>query len=63
VDIYSAQGLDYIVAAACTRNIRLVMTLTNYLSAYGGMQTWVQWFNGSNISEFFSNTTIRSYPS
>ncbi|EIE19597.1 glycoside hydrolase [Coccomyxa subellipsoidea C-169] len=32
-------GLDYVVAMACSHNMRLVLTLTNYLTAFGGMQT------------------------
>lgn len=53
------QGLDYVVATACSNNIRLVLTLTNYLTAYGGMQTWVEWFQGENISDFYKSQTIR----
>ncbi len=53
------QGLDYVVATACSSNIRLVLTLTNYLTAYGGMQTWVEWFQGENISDFYKSQNIR----
>lgn len=46
------------IASACEHNIRLVLTLTNYLADYGGMQIWVQWFKGKSISEFFTNPNI-----
>lgn len=52
------QGLDYVIASACEHNIRLVLTLTNYLADYGGMQIWVQWFKGKSISAFFTNPNI-----
>ena len=30
------QGLDYVMAQACQHGLRVVLTLTNYLTAYGG---------------------------
>ncbi len=56
--ITSIQGLDYVMAQACQHGLRVVLTLTNYLTAYGGMQTWVQWFGGKTIQEFYTNPTI-----
>jgi len=56
------QGLDYVVATACTNNMRVVLTLTNYLTAFGGMATWVQWFQGDNISDFYKSLVIRHAP-
>ncbi|KAK9918089.1 hypothetical protein WJX75_001118 [Coccomyxa subellipsoidea] len=55
-----SEGLDYVVATACSNNIRVVLTLTNYLTAFGGMQTWVQWFQGDNISDFYKSLAIRN---
>ena len=52
------QGLDYVLAQSCQHGLRVVLTLTNYLTAYGGMQTWVQWFGGKSASEFYTNPTI-----
>ena len=52
------QGLDYVMAQACQHGLRVVLTLTNYLTAYGGMQTWVQWFGGKSVQEFYTNPTI-----
>lgn len=52
------QGLDYVLAQSCQHGLRVVLTLTNYLTAYGGMQTWVQWFGGKSVSEFYTNPTI-----
>lgn len=57
--VLQVQGLDYVVATACSNNIRVVLTLTNYLTAFGGMQTWVQWFQGDNISDFYKSLAIR----
>ncbi len=53
------QGLDRVVAAANAHGMRLVLTLTNYLSAYGGAQQWVQWFNGTSIIDFWTDPSIR----
>ena len=52
------QGMDYVMAQACQHGLRVVLTLTNYLTAYGGMQTWVQWFGGKSVQEFYTNPTI-----
>ncbi|CAK0785738.1 hypothetical protein CVIRNUC_008949 [Coccomyxa viridis] len=55
-----SEGLDYVMAQACQHGLRVVLTLTNYLTAYGGMQTWVQWFGGKSVQEFYTNPTIVS---
>ncbi|CAL5228204.1 g11291 [Coccomyxa viridis] len=55
-----SQGLDYVLAQSCQHGLRVVLTLTNYLTAYGGMQTWVQWFGGTSVLEFYTNPTIVS---
>ena len=47
------------MAAANAHGMRLVLTLTNYLSAYGGAQQWVQWFNGTSIFDFWADPSIR----
>jgi mannan endo-1,4-beta-mannosidase len=57
------QGLDYVVATAAQHDMRLVLTLTNYLPSYGGAQQYVQWIGGSNITAFYARQDIRWAPS
>ena len=53
------QGLDRVVAAAGAHGLRLVLTLTNYLPAYGGAPQWVRWNNGTSIADFWTSPRIR----
>ena len=53
------EGLDYLVTEARLSGIRLIMTLTNGKNDYGGMRQYVQWVNGSSITEFYTNRRIR----
>lgn len=48
------------VATAAKFDIRLVLTLTNYLPSYGGAQKYVQWIGGSSITDFYTRPDIRS---
>ena len=57
--VIAAQGLDRVVAAAQAHGLRLVLTLTNYLPAYGGAPQWVQWGNGTSIADFWTSLPIR----
>ena len=47
------------VAAAGAHGLRLVLTLTNYLPAYGGAPSWVRWHNGTSIADFWTSPRIR----
>ena len=39
--------------------MRIILTLTNYQPAFGGMLQWVQWMGGSSISDFYTSPAIR----
>ena len=41
-----SQGLDYVVTQAAAHGMRLILTFTNYLAAYGGAQQYVNWYGG-----------------
>ena len=53
------QGLDYVVATAGAHGMRVILTLTNYLNAYGGATQWVDWYGGGTISDFWQRQDIR----
>lgn len=36
------RGLDWVLAEAGKRNLRVMLTLVNYWSAYGGMEQYVR---------------------
>ncbi|QDZ22797.1 glycoside hydrolase [Chloropicon primus] len=58
-------ALDYVVARAGEHGLKLVLTLTNYWDAYGGMEEYVKWANDANetaglsITEFYTSEAIR----
>ena len=54
-----SQGLDYVVTQAAAHGMRLVLTLTNYLAAYGGAQQYVNWYGGGTITDFWQRSDIR----
>ena len=54
-----SQGLDYVVTQAAAHGMRLVLTLTNYLAAYGGVQQYVNWYGGGTITDFWQRSDIR----
>lgn len=58
-DTGSFQGLDYVVATAGQHGMRVILTLTNYLPAYGGAQQWVNWYGGGTITDFWQRSDIR----
>ncbi len=47
------------MAKARSAGMRIILTLTNYQPAFGGMQQWVNWWGGSSISDFYTNPAIR----
>ena len=53
------QGLDYVIAQAATHGIRVILTLTNYWPDYGGPPVWAQWYNTSNLVDYYQSPTIR----
>nr|AAL01213.1 mannanase ManA [Orpinomyces sp. PC-2] len=52
------EKVDYYLAAAAQRNIRVVLTLTNNWTDYGGMDVWVKQFGGKYHDEFYTNKDI-----
>lgn len=40
-------GLDYLIAGASRRGLRLILVLTNYWPEYGGMQAYLRWSDPS----------------
>ncbi len=61
--------LDYLVAAATARGLRLVLPLTNNWSAFGGIDQYVQWADLADgdsgrtwyHDDFFTDPTVRGY--
>jgi hypothetical protein len=41
------RGLDFVLASAQARQIRLLLTLTNYWDDFGGIQQYVEWARAS----------------
>lgn len=52
------EKVDYYLAAAAQRNIRVVLVLTNNWNDYGGMDVWVKQYGGSYHDEFYTNRDI-----
>lgn len=58
-------ALDFVVAAAGERGLKLVLSLTNFWDAYGGMESYVMWANDANetaglsVSEFYTSEATR----
>jgi len=55
------QRLDYVVAEARERGIRLVMPFTNNWSDFGGMDQYVRWRGGTHHDDFYTDPTIRQW--
>src|SRR5450759_267213 len=55
------QRLDYVVAAAKERGLKLVLPLTNNWSDFGGIDQYVRWASGTYHSDFYTNPTIRQW--
>ena len=49
---------DYIVDSAGRHDIKLIVTLTNYWTAYGGITQYLEWVDAStsNVGTFFNNS-------
>ncbi len=55
------QRLDYVVAQAGARGLKLVLPLTNNWSDFGGMDQYVRWAGGTYHSDFYTNPKIRQW--
>ncbi|KAJ1564682.1 hypothetical protein HK096_006806, partial [Nowakowskiella sp. JEL0078] len=60
VDSIALESLDYVLAGASQRNIRLVLTLTNNWSDYGGMDVYTKALGGTYHDDFYTSTTIKA---
>ncbi len=58
-----SNGLDWIVAEAKNYGIRLLLSLTNGDTGFGGMEQYVKWAHGGakggSITEFYTDADIR----
>lgn len=48
------QRLDYVLAAAAERDIKLIVVLVNNWRAFGGMDQYLMWYGRKRHHEFFS---------
>ncbi|MGC9974415.1 MAG: cellulase family glycosylhydrolase [Gaiellaceae bacterium] len=55
------QKLDYVVAAAGARGLKLVLPLTNNWSDFGGMDQYVAWAGDQYHSDFYTDPKIRTW--
>uniref|UniRef100_A0A803L3J4 mannan endo-1,4-beta-mannosidase n=1 Tax=Chenopodium quinoa TaxID=63459 RepID=A0A803L3J4_CHEQI len=60
------KGLDFVVSEAKKYNIRLILSLVNNWSDYGGKPQYVKWgkdagLNLSSDDDFFSDATLKTY--
>ncbi|HEX7505492.1 MAG TPA: cellulase family glycosylhydrolase [Polyangia bacterium] len=54
-------GLDTAIAEAKKRGIRVILTLSNYWSDYGGLPLYAKWAGASGADAFYTNTTMQGY--
>ncbi len=57
------ERLDYAVAEAGKRGIKLVVVLNNYWADFGGLQqasTWQRWFNLENATDFYTDAGCKA---
>lgn len=56
-------GLDYLVAEAKNYGIRLLLSLTNGDTGFGGMEQYVRWARGGakggSITDFYTSRELR----
>lgn len=55
------QRLDYAIAAAAERGIKLVIPFTNNWNAFGGMDQYVRWAGLSTHTDFYTSAKIRGW--
>lgn len=54
------QKLDYIMASARKHHIRVILTLENYWTDYGGIQQMATWLGLANKLQFFTDARAQS---
>ncbi len=55
------QKLDYVIAAASQRNIKLIIPFVNNWNSFGGMDQYVRWAGGNTHSQFYTDTRIKEW--
>lgn len=60
------ERVDYTIRRASQYGIRVVLVMTNYYPEFGGMETYVKWYNTLNSatltkSAFYTNETIKGW--
>jgi len=55
------ERIDYVIAAARQRDIKLVFPLTNNWRDFGGMDQYVRWRGGQFHDDFYSDPVIRGW--
>ena len=53
------QRLDYLIHAAGTRGLKLILPLVNYWPDFGGMDRYTAWYGLGNRAEFYTNSNTR----
>jgi mannan endo-1,4-beta-mannosidase len=54
-------GLDTAIAEAKKRGIRVILTLTDYWTGYGGLPQYATWAGATGANDFYANTTMQGY--
>lgn len=55
------QGLDFVVAEAGKYKVYLILSLVNNFDDFGGRKRYVQWANGSDPDEFYTNNRVKEF--
>lgn len=55
------QRLDFVVAEAARRNIKLILPLVNNWNEFGGMNQYVRWRGGQYHDDFYTDATIKGW--
>ena len=55
------QKLDYVIAAAGARNIKLIIPFVNNWNGFGGMDQYVRWAGGSTHAQFYTDPKIQGW--
>lgn len=56
----SRNGLEWLVHEAPRYGMRLLLSLTNGDAGFGGMEQYVSWFGGANVTDFYTNPAIKA---
>lgn len=54
-------ALDFVIAKAREYDLKLVLSLTNYWDAYGGMETYVKWANNRTATNDMSGLSVTDF--